>query len=1021
MDALYEDLSNYEDVNAVAELREENKELKVKLEEYASAMEKLQKDYDKLELEFKMLEHNYSSLKDMMVLEALKSGKKIRRNFKNPMLSSSRERAQHDSCKKERGNDKYVKEEPSHRSFERKETTSLTAQDRFPEFSTCTRNRYEKTSVKADYSENNVKENIPHHKTEHYDPLQVLAGSIKNRRKSMPAASAHSDPLSPDEDFERNMKTKDTRTDNRNLHKVSLDRHSNKIGESSHLDDRTYKYQGSSSRDMHKGRTSRYDTPPHRGRENYEAPPRYRKHPSPERVHKRLHRDYQDDYYRQEQRRYQGRSFESPPNSHSRHWQRLSDNRANYESNLMNKTSKGISMKTNKILLNIDNQVNVMNHSPRDRGQNILLILILISKKIGGIQRISLYVHNPCQLFLLMNMIAFVSPVSPQILCTWNQLFHIQLKVKNIMGSKIMAVAAIPLEDPRLSSLKYVVVKENGEDRLSTNVGLNVDLKPIDRSYYDVPPVNVPAALERRPSTDSFISDIYRGVDNPITNINTSFESGEVRETDNEYHDIYDRPKPSKYETQHKQDENDFSKHSQNVEKPVNQPSHDNYVIPKIGQNRNTSHNKDVPIKHSCETVSQSKNIQKKGAAEVSLPKKSFSSENKSEQQPASLPNNSSIQRENQSQVMLNKMAIVANDLELSDDTSDNVDVHKHVEQEKVEKSYKSLTNINKKEKESESLAPSFNVTTNPVDDVKTKNTPDDVNRELESVKKQKGKKSKGKSKSKDSPKDSAESLEAKCHSEKKVRSKKDKDIKPKKTKEKFSDLFGDSNSLVTPEDLGIPSYVPISEDAQDAVDININKAIDASPLRIDKEEVPLVQTQTPIEMKETTTVSNVLKEAESKENHKLPSPIVYENLNPGIDSNDTDVVKTVIISTGVQPGICNANTQVIRNPADHSMPTDVISKPTALEYKKHDVLKALATSTPQKEFTDKTSKETDDGTMDSASKSDVVKAVLTISNAEQVTKQNEVNSLDSQDAPDVRIFMKRRRKVIKRPPNAMT
>ncbi|KAH9632210.1 hypothetical protein HF086_015242 [Spodoptera exigua] len=1011
MDALYEDLSNYEDVNAVAELREENKELKVKLEEYASAMEKLQKDYDKLELEFKMLEHNYSSLKDMMVLEALKSGKKIRRNFKNPMLSSSRERAQHDNCKKERGNDKYVKEEPSHRSFERKETTSLPAQDRFPESSTCTRNRYEKTSVKADYSdrENNVKENIPHHKTEHYDPLQVLAGSIKNRRKSMPAASAHSDTLSPDEDFERNVKTKDTRTDNRNLHKASLDRHSNKIGESSHLDDRTYKYQSSSSRDMYKGRTSRYDTPPHRGRENYEVPPRYRKHPSPERVHKRLHRDYQDDYYRQEQRRYQGRSFESPPNSHSRHWQRLSDNRANYEkqSYEQNKQRHQYEDKQNSTKYRQSSECD----EPQPKRQRTEH-LAHSDTNIKEDRR-----HPENQPICTQPMPAF-SPHeydSLRFSCQSPDSVHMESAIPHPV-KEIMAVAAIPLEDPRLSSLKYVVVKENGEDRLSTNVGLNVDLKPIDRSYYDVPPVNVPAALERRPSTDSFISDIYRDVDNPITNINTSFESGEVRETDNEYHDIYDRPKPSKYETQHKQDENDFPKQSLNVEKP----SHDNYVIPKIGQNRNTSHNKDVPIKHSCETVSQSKNIQKKGAAEVSLPKKSFSSENKSEQQPASLPNNS-IQRENQSQVMLNKMAIVANDLELSDDTSDNVDVHKHVEQEKVEKSYKSLTNINKKEKESESLAPSFNVTTNPVDDVKTKNTPDDVNRELESVKKQKGKKSKGKSKSKDSPKDSAESLEAKCHSEKKVRSKKDKDIKPKKTKEKFSDLFGDSNSLVTPEDLGIPSYVPISEDAQDAVDININKAIDASPLRIDKEEVPLVQTQTPIEMKETTTVSNVLKEAESKENHKLPSPIVYENLNPGIDSNDTDVVKTVIISTGVQPGICNANTQVIRNPADHSMPTDVISKPTALEYKKHDVLKALATSTPQKEFTDKTSKETDDGTMDSASKSDVVKAVLTISNAEQVTKQNEVNSLDSQDAPDVRIFMKRRRKVIKRPPNAMT
>ncbi|XP_022815975.1 uncharacterized protein LOC111349208 isoform X1 [Spodoptera litura] len=1047
MEALYDDLSNYEDVNSVVELREENKELKVKLQEHAAAMEKLQKDilqdYDKLELEFKMLEHNYSSLlktarseierktkmiselnkeKDMMVLDALKSGKHIRRHFKKPMSNVNSERVQHDKYSKERGNDKHQKEEPPQRSFERKETTMLPAQDRFPDSGTCTRNKYERSSTKADYSDrkNNVKENVPHQKTEHYNPLQLPAGSIKDRRKSMPAASASSDILSSDEDFKRNIKTKDTRTDNRNLSKVSLDRHSNKNTESSYLDDRTYNYQGS-IRDMHKSRTSRYDISPHRGRDNYEAPPRYRKHPSAERVPKRLHRDHQDDYYRQEQRRHPGKSLESSPKSHSRHRQRLTENQPSYEKHEQDKHRH-----------QYENKQNSTKHRQSSEYDEPL------SKR----QRIESLVHSDTHFKEDRRHYPENQPVCTQPMPAFSPHeydslhFSCQSPDSEHMESayphpikEIMAVAAIPLEDPRLSSLKYAVIKVNGKDILTTRVGLNVDLKPIDRSHYGVHPVNVPTALVRRPSTDSIISDIYRDVGNPITSLNASFESGEVRETDYECHDIYDIPyKQSKCEMQPKQVPNVFPKQTKNVATPASQPNLEKYVIPKIYHNSTTtSTNIDVPMNYPRETVSNNKDIQKKDAAKDSLPRKSLSSEHINEG-PVTFPNNNSIQKENQSQVTLNKMAMVAGDLELSDDTSDNVDIHKHVMQEKVQKTCKSLTNIDKDKKETESLALSklttVPVVMKPVDDKEIRNTAGDVkNRELESInKKQKSKKSKGKSKSKEMSKDFVESLEANTtHAEKKVKIKKDKEIKPKKNKEKFSDLFGDSNSLVTPEDLGIPTYIPISEDAQDAVDMKIDKAIAASLSPLDKEEIDLVQTHHAIELKETTTVCDVLRATESMENHELPSPIVYENLNPGIDSNDTGVVKTVIISTGVQPGIpFDVNTQVNRHPAHSSMPVDVNSKPTALEHKKHDNLKALATSTPQKEFTAKASIESEVGTMESTSKSDMVKAVLTISNAEPVAQQTDANT-DSHDAPDVRIFMKRRRKVIKRPQTSTT
>lgn len=54
-----------------------------------------------------------------MVLDALKKGKHIRRNFKKPKSNVNSERVQHDRYSKERGNDKHVKEDPLQKSFEK--------------------------------------------------------------------------------------------------------------------------------------------------------------------------------------------------------------------------------------------------------------------------------------------------------------------------------------------------------------------------------------------------------------------------------------------------------------------------------------------------------------------------------------------------------------------------------------------------------------------------------------------------------------------------------------------------------------------------------------------------------------------------------------------------------------------------------------------------------------------------------------------------------------------------------------
>ncbi|XP_063361453.1 histone-lysine N-methyltransferase set1-like [Cydia amplana] len=99
MDALYNDLENYDDVDALNRLKTENSDLKNKLECCTANMQKLQKsilqDFDNLEAEFKRLESNYSSLlkisraeikrktdmitnlnieKDLLVIKAVQNG-----------------------------------------------------------------------------------------------------------------------------------------------------------------------------------------------------------------------------------------------------------------------------------------------------------------------------------------------------------------------------------------------------------------------------------------------------------------------------------------------------------------------------------------------------------------------------------------------------------------------------------------------------------------------------------------------------------------------------------------------------------------------------------------------------------------------------------------------------------------------------------------------------------------------------------------------------------------------------------
>ncbi|KAJ8732199.1 hypothetical protein PYW08_014929 [Mythimna loreyi] len=1222
MEDLYDDLDNYEDVHALEELRAENKELKMKLENRSAAMEKLQKeilqDYDNLEIAFKQLENNYSSLlktarseiqrkteritqlnteKDMMVLDALKSGRHIRRNIKVGVNHPGKV----DQVKpvKKKTKNKEVKQKNVDIKQERREPPVLPTKDAGSDSSTYNSNKSSKASVvKLELSDNrksNINDNVPQHKTELNESPRTTASSIKNRRKSMPVSSMPTDTFSSGDEQERNYPTKEIGTNNerRNSNKMPVDRPSNKTCETSSVDDKTLKQHESSSRDNYKSRTSRnQDSNSYKGRDKYEVSLKYRKLHSPERGLKRphmehqdeypkqhrdlqddypkkcreiqddycrksrekqddylrqprehqddyprQHREYQDDYARKprehaddytrklrehpddytrklrehpddynrrprehlddytrrprehpddhprqsrenpadyprqsrenpadyprhERGRYQGRSLESPPpESHNRRQRTKSAHRSDYdryphdqEKNRHYHDDKYLTKYRSKDYeepvskrQRTDSYGNHDTHSTDDKRH--------YRERRDSVDPQPTPDFSPHE----YDMLRFS--------CQSPDSVHTDGAIANPI-KEIMATAATPLDDPRLTSKRYCIRTENGNETISTVLGRNIDIKPVDKKAWNIQPVDIPVALVRRPSqcSDQLVKDIYMDIDNPVTNLDLSMESGEVCGTDDEMYETRSKLKEIQHNTQDfkisKQASEGISKQPVN-DQIVSKPNIAKYRIPKIGQiNKNVQSKKDVPIIDVAENVPHYKKVNKREVSEEIFQKELLTHKQQNNKR-EDFSNNKNVSKidgnkksksrdrsENQNQSTLTKMAIVADDLELSDDNSDHVDTDKRVIPEKVKKINSEIplnTNEGKSNNSVNNVQDNRVVSTHDTEIKSTADTAEikdvaeeEKTKESDSTKKQKTKKKKSKSK------DSVETTADPIHViEKKPKSKKEKESTPRETKDRFSDLFGDSSSLMTPEDLGIPSYLPISEDAQDAVDMKINQIIDAAPIA-DKlpgnvvshngievtvqetavyDDIPkadLEKSNTVAEDKDIKTKSSSSRNVEIIDTNQLPSPIVYENLNPGTDLNDPNVVKTVIISTGKQPEIAydskieesKPTVAVQVNAVGNTEDTHHVATKTEI---KKDVLKALATSTPHKDFA--MNQEANAIKTNDICDPSVSNAVATITNLEPVVNQNENNALESNDAPDVRIFVKRRRKLVKRPP----
>lgn len=632
-----------------------------------------------------------------------------------------------------------------------------------------------------------------------------------------------------------------------------------------------------------------------------------------------------------------------------------------------------------------------------------------------------------------------------------------------------MNTATTPLEDPRIASKKYVTYNEDGKEVLSTLTGRNIDLIVVDRSKWDIAKVDVPDALRRPPQdTDEIVKQMYMDIDNPASNM--SMESGEIHSETNDVPlgDVVTESLFNDYEiernTRNEQTTVDDKVKRTQSSKHENPPKPYKYKIPKVKVKDKSLEPPDPQkplsklIKQMSDENTPQENLKKNKPCNSRKTRhidyvqsediQTFSGENVQEHKKNTDPVVEATSSYIPERTLTNR-EIVEGDLELSDENSDYVAKPKVIPSKVVHKS----NDIHKNEKETVVKEILENVV---IDKLACQDSSDNLKNdkvsicvEVERTVTETGdpiietnKKKKTKRKTKKDKGTTSKEIES-AELDKKKRPKKEKETKIKDLKPKFSDLFGDSSTvdLITPDDLGIPvpeqqfqssrTYIPIFEDAQDAIDVNVDKIEEIESV-LPKVDTTEVDVSSNINKEQLNFVIDSVNKVNSEstqgmmitnnEAEFVPTEIIKtvdNNVNIEPLCKTSDIVKTIIISTGVQPltvheSDVNSNLEQINinllDRIDNPEPQDVILS-------KLREVQALATSTPHKNLlinntnTDITIAESNCNTSDSR----IVK-----NDASSTIDQSSASiGLDSQtddtDVPDVRIFVRRRRKVMKK------
>lgn len=605
-----------------------------------------------------------------------------------------------------------------------------------------------------------------------------------------------------------------------------------------------------------------------------------------------------------------------------------------------------------------------------------------------------------------------------------------------------MGTAATKLEDPRVSNKKYILSLPN--NTLSTVVGRNIDLKMVDKSVWGIEKIDVPAALTKRISeqnSDILLKDICMNIEDP--SLHDSLESGEIQSYDHDDLSTFnsgDIDKDDGNETNNKHQNTDSRtliltdlKEKVIYKKVSEKPINNKFKIPKI--------NKpvlDVPKLYEKQTCNKS---------DTNLPDLRDLNDDVEKHQPSEhnintadpdklcfeneLPKNIVIQNSEQIDSDKRKeiMKTIEGDLELSDEASD-VELN-DTNQKWSKTGSDKVQNVKKDLMIYPSLQENNSATTIPhsakISNKKTDKTKSlTISGSTKDSSKESSKKRKRKRKSSEQN-EMKESHDAKKPKEKECKKslsedKKEKERLSKETLNKFSDLFGDSSSLITPDDLGINNvpvqsgekYSSIFENTQDAVDLSgevvvskltstnksdtIDAVINNSAFDTAVEKVCDENTASKNNFSVNVTVvnDNVDINAEIK-NANLNN--AYENAKSEMSANENSIVKTVVISSGTQ------NECVSESVSKDSSRTNVESVTAntddiALKKSPLNNSKALATSTPPK-------------CGDTVAPTEEVFESSKLSNSSYINDKIEQNEAD---IPDVRIFVRRRRKPVKKP-----
>ncbi|XP_047526630.1 uncharacterized protein LOC125063944 isoform X2 [Vanessa atalanta] len=1045
MGDLYDNLENYNDVNIVDELKCENRELKLKLEEISKAMGKLQKDFDKVNSEYKQLEINYSSLlktaraeierktemikdlnfqKDMIVINAMKAtGKNVlnvkKGNF-NPKEKGKTNNKTLDNVNKQKPNIRVAPASNHHKDngVDSSYTPSIDTISIKSTGNKSTSSEEKLTKPVGESCEiNKNKENYS--KDSHKDEsLQSSKKVIMNRRKSMQGMSQHEAKFSSDDDAEAKYST---------ARKSPL---RSDLKHNEWCDTRDYRIEPHEyyepSKEYSRFRTSRYTNyEKFRNVDRHENFQKNRRQYSPERDQQRHINEYNEEYHVRGDYGKQRLSRTNSPSTDKYNRSKSRDRRFNYDRDNYRENDKHSNRYYEHTAVKYRTRHDY--DEPCSKRQKMD-----IHGKSAA--EMNIYANNKERELTERNHVS-KSQYKLNSSCQSPDHVNVENSGSQHFVKEIMNTAETKLEDPRISSKKYILKTSNDSTILSTVVGRDIDMQFVDKALWGIEKNDVPAVLSKpvfdRENND-LLKEIYMDIDNP--ELHHTLESGEIDDFNDDIATNYSK----EIDKEHDNGKDELSKANTDSEtRNLNISKEEvdtktslktKFKIPKI-KKPDKMNEKDLAHQEPCDITKKKitddtsvKNHQHIIQNIELVSDKQYN--NKIDIKDNSEPDKAIIDKRTQDIIRT-----IEGDLELSDEASDIVEFHNDVNKKSNDNSHESKTILNM-DKDSNSTIRNENksdvtsLTPEPISSKKA-DTPKSVTKDSlkESSKKRKSKRKTIEQKETHSV--TLEQHNEKCHNTKKSKGKESKKMVSKQTISKFSDLFGDSSSLITPDDLGLNNmqvqpankYTSIFDNTQDAVDLSVEdiaktltraNKVNAFDSVVDKSQDKKVADF--ITSNFSVNVTVVDENAENKtEDVQSPLNNVYENTKSETLTDGSNIVKTVIISSGIQPECSAESSTSVATPQIHAPSLAPITNDVILKKCPLNSIKALATSTPQKCI-----EHVDVAQRDSfcTAPSEDVSASMNMTNSSSL---NNTDALQREDIPDVRIFVRRRRKPVRK------